>query len=114
MTEVGKRDLINRLSIGPIATDTTGDIDMYDIDSVHQLMRQAAAALEDTLWKPIADMPDELKDGRQVLLHGTWRGKKVGTVLGKYSDWLKGWNYNALPIQPTHYMEITPPEGELK
>ena len=100
MTEQETRELIEQLR-----TADVGGI-------AGPLMDEAADALESTLWKPIADIPDKLKDGRLVILHGTWRGKNVGPVFGEYSDWLKRWNYNALPILPTHYREITSPEQE--
>ena len=34
---------------------------------------QAAKALEDTLWKPYATMPKELKDGREIVIWATLR-----------------------------------------
>ena len=103
MTEKETRELIELLRL--IAEDSVG----YDL-----LLNRAADALEDTLWKPIADMPDELKDGRHVLT--AHRGADI--KLNKWNDPSKtklsslGWWYSRPSRQPTHYREITAPEQE--
>jgi hypothetical protein len=61
-------------------------------------------------WRPIAELPDELKDGRQVLVceqydDGSWRADtcRWGDALG----WRDGGDQEF--DEPTHFAEITPP-----
>lgn len=69
-------------------------------------------------WKPIAELPDALKDGRQVLIwedHGgatacTWRAE------GLLSGWDTGFasEIDGCPLLcefPTHYAEVNPPDA---
>ena len=93
MTEKETRELIELLRL--IAEDSVG----YDL-----LLNRAADALEDTLWKPIADMPDELKDGRDLLLA---RGR-MGIITIDHYDCDSFYDFE----NPTHYREITAPEQE--
>lgn len=68
-------------------------------------------------WTPTDQMPDELRDGRDVLLWdnghctvGAWRRTLEAWLL---SDGLGGFACDELGdgycIQPTHFAEITPP-----
>jgi hypothetical protein len=54
-------------------------------------------------WIPIADIPDALRDGRQVLLWTEDEDKAVA------SYWLGYW---AGMLQPSHFAEINAPEGQ--
>jgi hypothetical protein len=62
-------------------------------------------------WKPIYTMPDELRDGRQVLLW-CWYGKRAEVlVYNSQGYWTEHcasarWFTNEF----THYCEITKPE----
>lgn len=55
-------------------------------------------------WIPIAELPDALKDGREVLLH--WPGSAAVSVW-KNGDWRNFAPYRT--GQPTHFAEINPP-----
>jgi hypothetical protein len=69
-------------------------------------------------WTPIAQLPDELKDGREVLLADE-RARKVGRWFVGTSCWFLSDGPNALILRapgdgfeistPTHFAEITPP-----
>ena len=105
MTEEETRDLIRILR--DMADFIGGDINITD----------AADALEATLWKPIADMPDRLKDGRELLVSiSHYKGKMSRRVT---MQWLYS-NFRLCDDRSklnhdwhiTHYMEITPPEGD--
>lgn len=57
-------------------------------------------------WKPIAEMPDELRDGREVLVWTTCHMPWLA------SCWSGNWNDSTdaeIKLTPTHYCEITPP-----
>jgi hypothetical protein len=56
-------------------------------------------------WRPIAELPDELKDGRKVLL---W--KERWAFVGEWDD-KNGWTDQEWDriANPTHFAEITPP-----
>lgn len=64
-------------------------------------------------WKPIADMPEELKDGDTYLLAGWWfearwyvvgcRVLAAGQIIADDGSRVRG---------VTDYAEITPPESE--
>ena len=72
-----------------------------------ETLTEAADALEATLWKPIADMPEELKDGRDVLL------ANGNICILDRCDCGVWYNFNDYWKKPTHYIEITPPiKGE--
>lgn len=72
-------------------------------------------------WRPIAELPDELKDGREVLLwddgvevvrwgthHPLWDLDKYGsTPPGPEQAWLD--NDGMAIHHATHFAEITPP-----
>lgn len=67
-------------------------------------------------WKPIDEMPDELKNGRQVLL---WDDGEaiVGVFVplgGVFETSVDGWCVNSFECQPilrvTHFAEINPPK----
>lgn len=65
-------------------------------------------------WQPIAEIPDALKDGRQVLLwaEDITPGAEVGTWEAALPSWPEGWTalYDHAPITDvTHFAEITPP-----
>ena len=71
-------------------------------------------------WIPISQMPEELKDGRDLLL---WGHCKFGVNDDVYApDANVGWWYpdtkcwitrrDGETITPTHYAIVTPPEGE--
>lgn len=71
-------------------------------------------------WKPLAEIPDALKDGRQVLLWepkygadvGTWQ---TGNHWSQQEDDAGYWEalYECALIEgKTHYAEITPPGEE--
>lgn len=68
-------------------------------------------------WKPVAEMPEEMKDGRRVLLWSPL--DEVEAVSCRWCsnpDWA-GWAYADEVLadvepdgpEPTHYAEITPP-----
>lgn len=64
-------------------------------------------------WIPIAEMPEEFKDGREVLL---WRGfsavEKWTSFARRYQDDAWGWSggQEADDCAPaTHFAEINPP-----
>lgn len=65
-------------------------------------------------WRPIAELPDELKDGRQVLLWDADEPAGYAAVVASFSALggsLGCWrNDEFLPLQnPTHFAEITQP-----
>ena len=93
MTETDIRELIEQLRTSPFASVLTD---------------KAADALESMLWKPIADMPEELKDGRQVLM---WSGRDNRYVIDHYLNGV--WFLEPYSLPYTHYIKITSPnEGE--
>lgn len=62
-------------------------------------------------WIPIADIPDDWKDGRDVLLWAP-SGAEVGNWTDENFEGRPGWNDRGecLPIENvTHCAEITPP-----
>lgn len=61
-------------------------------------------------WRPIAELPDELKDGRRVLV---WTCNGYAHVV-EWADWGEDWrNDEMLPIDgPTHFAEINAPGGQ--
>lgn len=76
------------------------------------IIERAARAIP---WRPIDELPDELKDGRQVLL---WAddGADVGTWTSGENDWDKPESgyfealYECVPCaDPTHFAEIVGP-----
>lgn len=74
-----------------------------------------------TDWRPMAEMPDEYRDGRDVLLWDLDRrdqdNKGVGAVVARWSaDW-RGWDLPASDgvagvYEATHWAPITPPEPQ--
>lgn len=65
-------------------------------------------------WHPIEEMPEELKDGRRVLLRYKWGHARDPFIIeGKWSSRLNEWvTVGAVQtaIRVTHYCEIQPPE----
>jgi hypothetical protein len=62
-------------------------------------------------WKPIYTMPDELRDGRQVLLWPKHADESDGFFVGRFSRCY--WVVNGIGYSDecwTHYCEITKPE----
>lgn len=63
-------------------------------------------------WLPIADLPDALKDGREVLL---WDGSNADVGIWSIQRWWDdgpGWNETTEggPLyHVTHFAEINPP-----
>lgn len=65
-------------------------------------------------WRPIKEIPSELKDGRQVLL---WEGQVIAcrwSVANIVQGWDSGFasEVDGEPIMvefATHYNEVTPP-----
>lgn len=58
-------------------------------------------------WRPIAELPDGLKDGRDVLLWSTF-----GAASCKWNSGVRDWCFtqNGLTVWGvTHFAEITPP-----
>lgn len=63
-------------------------------------------------WQPIAELPEELRDGREVLLWvgfgadvGVWLQQRLGSGAGWAED-----DFDKYPIDGvTHFAEITPP-----
>ena len=68
-------------------------------------------------WTPISDMPDDLKDGREVLMwiNAGFSGGDPFAQICMYDiryNW-QGWidtTEHADMGEPTHYCEITPPK----
>ena len=101
MTEKETRELIELLRL--IAEDSVGYV----------LLNRAADALEDTLWKPIAGMPEKLMDGREVLL-GNSISKDTFVCCWDFG-WVaitEGGDSYSFVERATHYREITAPEQE--
>jgi hypothetical protein len=58
-------------------------------------------------WRPISELPDELKDGREVLL---WEaGDAIVGQFGANDEWMIGLD---VAVVPTHFAEINGPEGQ--
>ena len=89
----------------------------------NKVFRQAAAALEappsGIPWKPIADMPEEMRDGREVLgFSDDWGATTMVYEKGGIPPFWSVDVWDFLPansglhqyeVLPTHYAEITPP-----
>lgn len=69
------------------------------------------AALADINWRPIADLPEELKDGRTFLVG--WVGKSSAIQAAWRGGGLQraGVTIN-FTLPPTHFCEINPPEAD--
>lgn len=74
-------------------------------ESVNQTNRSLIARLAKTQWKPIADMSEELKDGRRVLL----KTQKTERICEFLVEHFKEWQICGTGFyfkNPTHYMEL--------
>jgi hypothetical protein len=93
------------------------------LDTIPDIIEEAAAALEAPPagidWRLIADMPDALKDGREVLgFSDDWGATTMMYEKGGIPPFWSVDVWDFLPansglhqyeILPTHYAEITPP-----
>lgn len=106
-------DLIERLrELGDYCTDEAFDGNREFIQKV-VVVDKAVAALEQFQWRPIEDMPDEMKDGRNILVYGphNTKGHYISDTPWFDGRWEIVWKsgYGA----PTHWMPLpTPPEKE--
>lgn len=92
----------------------------WSIDSKPELRDFARnvwdAAMKEAGWHPIEECPEELKDGRRLLMKGD--PDIEGEFLGRWTKMTahSGWQisgqlqFTMLFVHPTHYMEI--PNGE--
>jgi hypothetical protein len=68
-------------------------------------------------WKPIAEMPEDRKDGREMLL---WDGTSADVGVWASERWWEegpGWNETTEggPLNDiTHYADINPPVGTIE
>jgi hypothetical protein len=63
-------------------------------------------------WIPIAEMPAELKDGRDLLGAEGPRLCVMAYLDGSGGDDPGWYAVREYPVEPTHFAEINPPEGE--
>lgn len=57
-------------------------------------------------WLPIAEMPDALKDGRDVLV---WFGEAAVAFYDDVSEQWRSTDYSFAEEQTSHFAEINPP-----
>lgn len=59
-------------------------------------------------WLPISELPEEFKDGRDVLL---WRGAAKRSVVAHWRGDIGAWTsiHGGWTVLATHFAEISPP-----
>lgn len=110
--------MTQRERLARVIADALGlNYDQLSIGEKAEFDEAAQAAMTELGRKPIADMPEELRDGRRVLVWVdgapivAWWGEMVRLSQSKRYCWFEAYSSERVRDDPTHYSEIITEEG---